>query len=72
MVLENEHAQTQDKVTACSELYGYLNRLVNNETDLLPPPFKIHGEKLIKTLLHYPEKGNGELRSQVPLVLKQA
>jgi hypothetical protein len=22
MVLENEHAQTEDKVAACSELYG--------------------------------------------------
>lgn len=69
MVLENEHAQTEDKVAACSELYGFFNHLVKNETDLLPPAFKIYGKKLSKTLLHYLEKGNGELRSQVLMVL---
>jgi hypothetical protein len=59
--LDSEHC-TEHKSQTCVSNYlyflffRYFNRLVKNEADLLPPPFKIHGEKLIKTLLQYLEK----------------
>ncbi|KAJ9590431.1 hypothetical protein L9F63_016518, partial [Diploptera punctata] len=56
IILENEHARTEDKIVACVELEGYLNAVSKNKTDVTSQPIRSLWEKLVKVLLHCLEK----------------